>query len=704
MTINNNDNTSADFSGDGNRANDNNYRNSNYDAVTANEDEHTSLLNNLSRHSNNCGKNTDVLITIKDCCWSPRSRINPSSFRDWNVLSLRITLFPHTHHHLNSKVDEFGRYKYIGMVMFFISGEKIKNHIDLELDSKPEPEEFKIAFYTTISAYALSTVITVVHFLNTSQKSLIKDGWIFELQKNQTTIPEFYSDFKFKFIDWEAIGETIPTMLMLGYFTILNVNINISKLETSLDNHNQLNRDRELIVQGVSNLISGTFQVSLGHEESIILIKSGVNNHVMGMILAFCIGITVYFGEILLLIEHIPTIAVGTIIFYLGLEMIREALLDSWKIFNMVEYLNVIATMGAMVITGFVEGIYIGITISYISFMLSNYQKGVIKTTFLGNSDRSFVRRHYRDQRFLEEVGSQIYGMTLQGYMFYGAIKRVENTIKKALVDGEQDGKPIKFLILNMLCVTGFDINSVHVLESIQKHLQHQRVYLVICGYKSQEACVPLKNLSFWNDVTNDYVKFCDEVNEALEWFGVQHQTTSSLLNDESFCSPQIEDAGRSIFENKIGLESKNKLVNILMKAFKEITNEREEFFNLLVPYFTKEEIQKDSQLWSKGDNPNCIYVVEQGQLSTWISAENNIKKVTERILPLTMVGELGFFTDNQRQTNLVTDTLCVLWKMDQASYLSMMKCNPVLGAIFMKLAMKFSVERLRKLDRYVFD
>ncbi|CAJ0913309.1 556_t:CDS:2 [Entrophospora sp. SA101] len=389
----------------------------------------------------------------------------------------------------------------------------------------------------------------------------------------------------------------------------------------------------------------------------------------------------------------------------------QEALLDSWKIFNKLEYLNIIATMGAMTFIGFVEGIYIGIAISYISFMLSNYQKGVIRTTFSGNSDRSSVRRHYRDHKFLEKLGSQIYGMTLQGYIFYGAIKGVEDSIKKVLIDCEQDGKPIKFLILNMFCVTGFDINSVHALESIQKHLQHQKVYLVICGisYESLGVCIPLKNLSFWNDVTNDYVKFCDEPNEALEWcenlllgtyyakhrplfsdnqlVGVQHHTTSSLLNDETFCSRQVEDAGKSIFE-----------------TFKEITNEKEEFFNLLVPYFKKEEVQKDSQLWSKGDNPHCIYVVEQGQLSTWISAENNIKKVIERILPLTMVGELGFFTDNQRQTNLVTNTLCVLWKMDQASYLSMMKSNPVLGAIFMKLVMKFSVERLRKLDRYAFD
>ncbi|CAJ0857207.1 10490_t:CDS:2 [Entrophospora sp. SA101] len=391
----------------------------------------------------------------------------------------------------------------------------------------------------------------VIHVLNTSQKSLIKDGWIFDFQKNQTTIPEFYSDFSNR---RNHSNNGCPCILY-------DVDINISKLETSLDDH-QLNTDHELIVQRVSNLIAGTFQVSLRYEESILLIKSGVNNRVVRLILAFCIDITVYFGELLFLIEYIPTTAVGTIIFYLGLDMIQEALLDSWKIFNKLEYLNIIATMG--------------------------------------NSDRSSVRRHYRDHKFLEKLCSRIYGMTLQ--------------------------------------------------------------------------------------------------------VGVQHQTISSLLIDEYFCSNHVEDAGKIVFKNKIGLESKNKLVNILMKAFKGITNEKEEFFNLLVPYFTKEEIQKDSQLWSKGDNPHCIYVVEQGELGTWIPAENNKKNVIERILPFTMVGELGFFTDNQRPTNLVTNTLCVLWKMDQASYLSMMKCNPVLGAIFMKLVIKLSVERLRSSNHYAFD
>ncbi|CAJ0833158.1 12414_t:CDS:10 [Entrophospora sp. SA101] len=740
-------------------------------AVIADEDlitENSILLGNSSRHSNNYGNKTTSAMEDNDY-WFP--------FRgNWNTLSSRIAVFPHTHHHHNNE-DEFGRYKYISMVMFFIRERMVKDNLDEE-----EPERLKMVVYTTISAYALTTVLTGIGLLlfvvfkynffleffprhiyigafggigcyliktainfsiQLSEKSfdleglkknfshennflswesLIENGWIFDLD-DQITMSEFYSDFR----NWEAIIKTTPIMITLAYFTILSVNVNISKLEASLYDH-QINTDRELIVQGVSNLIAGPFQASLEHEESVLLIKSRVNNRVVGLILAFCIGITVYFGQILLFIQYIPTITVGTVIFYLGMEMVREALVDSWKIFNKLECLNVIATMVAMTFIGFVKGIFIGIAISYIYFMILNYQRGAVRSTFSGNSVRSSVRRHYRDQKFLEKLGSQIYVMMLQGYMFYGSMKGVENVIKKILIDREQKAKPIRFLILNMLHVTGLDVNSVHVLESIQKHLQHRKIYLVICemSYESQQVYIPFTKLSFWKDARNDHVKFCGKSNDALEWcensllgayyakhrslfsnnrlVGVQHQAIPSLVNDESPCNHQVEDAGRSVFGNELCLESENELVNTLMKVFKEITNEKEEFFDFIASYFTKEELQRDSQLWSQGDDPNCIYVVEEGQLSTYISVENNEPIVMERILPLTMIGELGFLTKNQRPTNLVTNTPCVLWQMDHAAYLRMMEHDYNLGADFIKLAVKYSVERLRNLNHYAFD
>ena len=132
------------------------------------------------------------------------------------------------------------------------------------------------------------------------------------------------------------------------------------------------------------------------------------------------------------------------------------------------------------------------------------------------------------------------------------------------------------------------------------------------------------------------------------------------------------------------------------MKAFNETSNEKEQFFNSLVPYFREEKLQKDSTLWEEGSNPNFMYVVEEGQLSiTRISAKNNKPEQIEKILPLTVVGEMGFFTDKLRQTNLVTMTQCVLWGMDKHAYGKMIRDSPILGYYFMRLTMKLSLERL---------
>ncbi|CAJ0856968.1 6249_t:CDS:2, partial [Entrophospora sp. SA101] len=548
-------------------------------AVAADEGlktEHSRLLDNSSRHNNYENKSTsaveDVIISIEDNCREeiirhhlghlesvPETMIVYTTIFAY-VLSTMLTsigLLLLVRFKLNSFLEFFPRHIYIGTfggIGCYLLKTAIKFSVhrsrNYGFDDKTRRAKTKSNHVPIITTLSFLTIFLsfylVIYSLSIPLEFLIEDGWIFALD-DQITMSEFYSNFDFGLINWEAIIKTIPTILTLAYFTILNVNINIGKLKVSLDDNHQLNTDCELIVQGVSNLIagiSGTFQVSFGYEESSLLIKSGINNRVLGLILAFCIGITTYFGQ--LFIKYIPTIAVGTMIFYLGLEVIKEALIDSWMIFNKLEYLNIIITMFAMITIGLLEGIFIGIVFSYIFFMILNYQKGVIRATFSSNSARSSVRRHYRDQKFLKQLD----------------------------------------------------------------------------------------------------------------------------IDDETICNHQVENAGN--------------------------TNEKEEFFNSLIPYFKEEILQKDSTLWEEGSNPNFMYVVEEGQLSvTRISAENNKPEQIERILPLNVVGEMGFFTDNLRRTNLVTITPCVLWVINRFAYARMVGDNPILGFNFMRLTMKLSVERL---------
>jgi len=67
--------------------------------------------------------------------------------------------------------------------------------------------------------------------------------------------------------------------------------------------------------------------------------RSGGNSRIAGVMLAFAtMGILVA-GPVL--IGYIPIMVVGALIFVLGIDLMREALFDTWGKLNRLEYLTV---------------------------------------------------------------------------------------------------------------------------------------------------------------------------------------------------------------------------------------------------------------------------------------------------------------------------------------------------------------------------
>lgn len=67
--------------------------------------------------------------------------------------------------------------------------------------------------------------------------------------------------------------------------------------------------------------------------------RAGGNSRVAGVMLAFAtMGILVA-GPVL--IGYIPIMVVGALIFLLGIDLMREALFDTWGKLNRLEYLTV---------------------------------------------------------------------------------------------------------------------------------------------------------------------------------------------------------------------------------------------------------------------------------------------------------------------------------------------------------------------------
>lgn len=136
-------------------------------------------------------------------------------------------------------------------------------------------------------------------------------------------------------------------------------------------------------------------------------------------------------------------------------------------------------------------------------------------------SDRSTVRRHATQQKFLQECGNLIMLLKLSGYMFFGTIVRVEDTIKQLMDDAQFKEAPFRYLILDMTAVSNIDFSAAEAFIRIKKLLDSKNVYLVMSGIGTNSPISSaLGAVGLWKGscTQGTDVRLFSNLNEALEW------------------------------------------------------------------------------------------------------------------------------------------------------------------------------------------
>jgi MFS superfamily sulfate permease-like transporter len=117
--------------------------------------------------------------------------------------------------------------------------------------------------------------------------------------------------------------------LALIFFAVLHVPINVPALAVSLQRSVDVNH--EIVGHGLSNLLGGLVGVPqsyLVYSNSLLFMRSGGATHFSGMILAVAtIAVMMAGGDI---VGYVPTIVVGSLIFHLGFDLVKESLWDTW--------------------------------------------------------------------------------------------------------------------------------------------------------------------------------------------------------------------------------------------------------------------------------------------------------------------------------------------------------------------------------------
>lgn len=92
-----------------------------------------------------------------------------------------------------------------------------------------------------------------------------------------------------------------------------------------------LNRHRVSLAKSIQNYLVYT--------NTVLFINSGGDSRVAGFMLALATVGVLIIGPVI--IGYIPIMVVGALIFYLGLDLMKEALVGTWKKVHRLEYLTV---------------------------------------------------------------------------------------------------------------------------------------------------------------------------------------------------------------------------------------------------------------------------------------------------------------------------------------------------------------------------
>ncbi|KAL8771192.1 MAG: hypothetical protein Q9209_003363 [Squamulea sp. 1 TL-2023] len=579
------------------------------------------------------------------------------------------------------------------------------------------------------AAYFLSIIGIFYFFVGAIDKLELPDlrskGWVFRAPDAAVPFYHFYTLYDFEAVDWAALADTIPTMLALTFFGIIHVPINVPALAFTLGEDN-VDVDRELKAHGLSNAFSGlcgSVQNYLVYTNSVLFVRSGGDSRVAGVMLA-----AATFGVLLsgpIIIRYIPIMVVGALIFFLGIDLMMEALVVPWGKLHRLEYLTILIIVVTMGAWDFVVGILIGILLACVSFVLQTSRVSAIRNSLPGSIAASTVRRHPIQHRFLQEAGKQIYVMKLAGYLFFGTIVGVEKQIRALLLE-KFEREPIRFLILDLQNVVGIDFSAAEAFTRIKRLLDVRSVTLIIAGISMKgEMGTALWNIGLFN--AEDPVQYFETINSALEhcendllvslyqhkgvlakpdysptFLNIPKHDGPKLSSEIIYSSPrrkELQHVATTAYHEQDHIphsqwQDYKQPLQLLLLTFSTVSEKPEEFWYRAVPFFERIRFANGSILYKREEMADGFFLLESGMLKAEYMLPQ-LGKFSELIVEGTTCGELPFFSGTKRTSTTSAERDCVTWMLNQSRWEELQRRQPDIAQELLKISLKLTSERM---------
>ena len=237
--------------------------------------------------------------------------------------------------------------------------------------------------------------------------------------------------------------------------------------------HQRHDSNRELIGQGIGNMVSGLGGGLPGAGatvRTVVNVRAGGRTRLSGMLHALIIGVVAFLGNYA---AWIPMAALSGILFVTAVTMVDYYSLRLIKRRHARSEFAVMATVTLITVTvDLMIAVGIGVIIATILFVVQQIKQPVVQRKLRGNEVFSRRRRSQQEVAILMREGAKTLLYELRGALFFG-------TADALITEVEQDAESAENFIFDFSRVSEIDLSAVKVLFLIVERLQDRgkRVY-----------------------------------------------------------------------------------------------------------------------------------------------------------------------------------------------------------------------------------
>jgi SulP family sulfate permease len=500
----------------------------------------------------------------------------------------------------------------------------------------------------------------VTRVMGSSISDLRTAGWLLEAYSSSSTLefplaPSFLAQ-----VDWSVITTHLPALIPIAFICVIQLLLGSSGMEVLIKK--DIDLDRELMVAGAGNLSAGLVGGLVGFQD----ISFSTLNHAMsggrrlvGFIIALLIGATIFVGTSAIL--YIPKFILGSVLIYLGIELLIEWVYEAWFKFSRLEFLVVVIILVVLVASGVLQAVVSGLILAVIMFAVSYSRVNVIKFTFTGREFHSRVTWAPHQQQVLDTHGNKVYILKLEGFIFFGTANSIFENLRERV--GSTEAGLIKYCLLDFTKVSGIDATGMLSFSRMIQWSQEQGITLVLCGLKQ-----------------NMQKQFIHESHENQE---VPIQFPSSLDRGLEWCEKEI------ITTYVADLKTKRDIAGQLQEILGD------EKAGILIPYLHPREYQPGEYLIKTGDAPDLIYYIESGRITAQLESAGTHPVRLETMSGGRTVGELGFYLGTNRTADVIVDERSVVYTLSAEDLKKMESDDPEAASIFHRMNALLLSERV---------